>query len=122
MKDSEKLILNLKESIGNKDPIEFFSMLVDAFDILFNKIDSLTKDNNKLRTFTALSIKWEPKIASDLLSKQIEILRQDKLTYHNEIHNLKAAYAEGKVVRSYDEFCSFWINELGWHPFLDYRD
>lgn len=116
------LIKEMRDCIGKKDPIEFFSLMTEVFDILFNDLDQLKEDNTRLKICTALSIQWEPKVASELLAKQIDVLRKDKDTYFSEIHDLKTAYAEGKVVKSYDEFCKFWITTLGWHPFLEYKD
>ena len=55
-----------------------------------------------------------------MLIKEIEVLRNDKITYAEEISALKKAYAEGQVVQSYDTFCQFWVDTLGWHPFLEY--
>jgi len=118
----EELLKEMKECVGNKDPIEFFSLMVDVFSNLFNELDQLKTDNTRLRIYAAFPIQWDPKVASDLLSDEIDILRRDKETYHSEIHDLKVAYAEGKIVKSYDEFCKFWVTTLGWHPFLDYKD
>ena len=116
----EDLLKDMKETIGNKDPIVFFEKMVDAFGLLFDRIDQLEADNRRLQTHTALAIQWEPRVASDLLAKQIEILRQDKATYFNELTALKKAYAENIVTQNYPDFCQFWLDTLGWHPFLDY--
>jgi hypothetical protein len=115
----EDVLKEMKEACGTKDPIEFFSKMVDMFSLLFDRIDSLEKNLGRVKTQSALSIHWEPKVASDLLAKQVEVLRKDKDTYFNEITELKKAFAEDKVTQNYDEFVDFWINALGWHPFLD---
>lgn len=116
----EDLLKEMKESIGTKDPVVFFQSMIDVFNLLFDRIDSLESSNHRLQTNTALAIQWEPKVASNLLSKQIDILRQDKETYFTELSALKIAYGENKVTQSYAEFCKFWVDTLGWHPFLDY--
>ena len=116
----EALLKEMRETIGNKDPIVFFEKMVDVFDLLFDRVDQLEAQNHRLQTYAALAIQWEPKVASDLLAKQIEILRQDKDTYFNELTALKRAYAEDRVTQNYHDFCQFWLDTLGWHPFLDY--
>ena len=117
----EDLIKELKEAVGNKDPIEFFAKFVDVFNMLFDRIDQLDHDLLSVRISTTLAIQWEPKIASDLLAEQVNILREDKGTYHVELTALKKAFAEDKITQSYSEFCKFWQEVLGWHPFLNYK-
>jgi hypothetical protein len=57
-----------------------------------------------------------------MIAKEINNLRAlDKETYASEIAQLKQAYSEDKVTQSYPEFCQFWENTLGWHPFIDYK-
>lgn len=128
-----ELIDKLKESVGNKEPIEYFEcltgaieMLIDANIVQSEMIIELQKDNlaiksqlNRIKTQTALAIQWEPKVAASMLGKQIDILRQDKDTYFNEIDILKKAYTEDRVTQNYHDFCKFWTETLGWHPFLD---
>lgn len=116
----EDLLKEMKESIGTKDPVVFFEKFIDVFGLLFDRIDHLEADNQRLQTYTALAIQWEPKVASDLLAKQIEVLRQDKDTYFNELSALKRSYSENIVTQNYPDFCRFWLDTLGWHPFLDY--
>ena len=115
----EDILKDMKEACGTKEPIEYFAKLTDVLSMLFDRIDGLEKTLNRVKTQSALAIHWEPKVASDLLAKQVEILRQDKDTYFNEINTLKQAFAEDKVTQNYNEFCEFWQNVLGWHPFLD---
>jgi hypothetical protein len=117
----EDLLKEMKESIGIQDPIVFFGKMIDVFTLMFDKIDSLEKDLKQAKLQSALAIQWEPKLAADMIAKQIEILRQDKDTYFNEISFLKEAYAAGIVTQSYKEFVEFWDNVLGYHPFLDYK-
>lgn len=109
----------MKESIGTKDPIVFFDMLTDLYAILFEKIEKLEADNHKIKMLSALATKWDPRVASDLLAKEITMLRLQKDVYFDEITKLKQAYADNKVTQSYEEFCSFWQETLGWHPFME---
>lgn len=115
----EDLLKEMKDACGTKDPIEYFAKLTDVLGMLFDRIDHLEKKLGRVKTQSALAIHWEPKVASDLLAKEVEVLRQDKDTYFNEIDALKKAFAEDKVTQNYADFCSFWQETLGWHPFLD---
>lgn len=117
----EDLISEMKGSIGTREPIVFFQKMVDAFNLLFDRLDQLESDLKKVKVQSALSIQWEPKLASEMLAKQVYVLRQnkDKDAYANEIEALKVAYAQDKVTQNYQEFCKFWVETLGWHPFLD---
>lgn len=111
----------MSNSIGTKEPIEFFSHMVSLFEVLFDKIDKLEAGVHNIKTNSALAIMWEPKVAANMISKQIEILRKDKETYFAEISSLKEAYSNDIVTQNYSDFCEFWITTLGWHPFLDYK-
>jgi hypothetical protein len=115
----EDLLKDMRTAVGTKDPLEFFAGLVDVFTLLFDRIDLLEKDLHRVKTQSSLAIQWEPKVASDLLAKEVDVLRKDKDTYFNEITALKKAFAEDKVTQNYQEFCRFWQDTLGWHPFLD---
>lgn len=117
----EELLLELKNAVGNKNPIEFFQKFVDVFVLLFDKIENVEKQLNQIKTYSALAIKWEPKIASDLLAIEIEKLRSEKDLFYNELSAFKAAYAENKVTQNYYDFCKFWLDTLGYHPFINYR-
>ncbi len=117
----EDLLLEMKKCVGVQDPIVFFEKMVDVFNLLFDKIDTLQKDVQQAKLQSALAIQWEPKMASTMLTNQINILRQDKDTYFDEISELKKAFAENIVTLNYDTFCKFWQEVLGWHPFLDYK-
>src|ERR1039458_10317110 len=112
----EDVLKEMKASVGTKDPVEFFQKLTDVLGLLFDRIDRLENTVHRIRTQSALAIKWEPKVASNLLSKQVTILRQDKETYFSEIAALVKAFAEDEVTQNYDLFCEFWTNTLGWHP------
>lgn len=117
----EDIIKEMKEAIGTKEPIEFFSKMVDMFDFLFNRIDQLSVDINKANTKATLAIQWEPKVAASMLSSMIEDLRDDKGTYFEEISKLKKAFVEDRVTQNYNDFCNFWEDTLGYHPFLSYK-
>lgn len=116
----EVLLKEMKDMVGNKDPIEFFAKMVDVFDLLFNKLDAMEALLKKVKNNSALSINWDPKLASTMLTSQIDKLRLSRDIYENEIKLFKDAYTENKVTQSYDEFVNFWQDTLGFHPFLDY--
>lgn len=116
----QDLLKQMRESIGTQDPVVYFDKLVTAFEMLFDRIDSLEEMNHRLRIQTALAVQWDPKIASDIISKQVNILRkQDSVTFASEIDTLKLAFAQDVVTQNYDSFCTFWLDTLGYHPFLD---
>lgn len=117
----EQLLKEMKESIGTKDPIVFFESMIDVFGLMFDHIERLEVDLRRVKTYSALSVQWEPRVALDMLAEQIEILRRDKDTYFQELSILKVAYAEDSVTQNYQVFCQFWLVTLGWHPFLDYN-
>lgn len=117
----EDVLKEMKTMVGQKDPIVFFEKMVDMFSLLFDRLDNLEADLNRVKTNTALSIQWDPRVANDMLAKQIEVLRQDKDTYHAELSACKQAYAVGLVTQHYSTFVEFWLDTLGWHPFLDYE-
>ena len=117
----EDLLKEMKETIGTKDPIEFFAKMVDVFGLLFDRIDRLDQELLCVRINSSLAIEWEPKLASDMLAEQVNVLRRDKDTYFSELTALKQAFAEDKVTQNYRDFCQFWIDTLGWHPFLNYK-
>jgi len=117
----EDVLQEMKDMVGNKDPIEFFGKMVDMFGLLFDQIDALKQETMSVRINSALAIQWEPKLAADMLTAQVNVLREDKETYFNEISALKKAFGEDKVTQSYKEFVDFWQETLGWHPFLNYK-
>lgn len=122
----EDLLKEMRDCVGYKEPIGFFRKMVDVFILIFEKLDSIEKkietletSTDRIRVQSALSIQWEPKVAADMLCKQIDILRKDKDTYHKEISDLKKAYTEDRVTQNYHDFCKFWQDTLGWNPFLE---
>jgi len=109
-------------SIGNKDPIEYFKNITILLRELFNKIDHLESQVKQAKFNAALAIDWDAKLAADMISKQIDILRssQDKDLYKEELRKLKAAYSLS--FNNPKSFVDFWIETLGYHPFLDYNE
>lgn len=119
--DRKTLLKEMKDSVGTQDPIVFFAKMVDVFNLLFDRIDELEDEVKESNLKAALAIQWEPKLASGMISKVIEDLRQNRDTYQEEISQLKKAFIEDKVTQNYNEFCRFWQDVLGYHPFLDYE-
>ncbi len=117
----EDLLAEMRKSIGTQDPVVFFEKMVDVFDLLFNQIDQLKFDVNKANIKATLAIKWEPRVASQMLVDMIHDLREDKDTYSEPLAELNKAYAENIVTLNYDTFCNFWEDVLGYHPFLKYK-
>src|SRR5271166_3760678 len=105
----EDLLADMKKSCGTQEPVVFFEKMVDVFTLLFDRIDQLEVDLDRVRTQSALAIQWEPKMASSMLANQINILRQDKDTYFEELSALKKAFVENKVTQNYSDFCAFWM-------------
>lgn len=117
----QDIIREMKAVVGTREPLVFFDKMTDLFTLLFDRIDKLESDLLSVRVNSALAIQWEPKLASDMLVAQVDILREDKETYANELSSLKKAFAEDKITQSYPKFVAFWQETLGWHPFLNYR-
>jgi len=119
--DRKTLLKEMKETIGTREPIVFFEKMVDMFSLLFDRIEKLEKDLGETRMNAALAIQWEPKVARAMITDEISILRENKDTYVEEISKLKKAFIEDKVTQNYNEFCLFWEETLGFHPFLSYE-
>lgn len=116
----EDLLKEMKDSVGTKDPIVFFEKMVDVFNLMFDQLDELKAANQKLKTQSALAIQWDSRVASDMLADEVNTLRErDKDTYANEITALKKAWVDDQVTQNYNDFCNFWQETLGFHPFLD---
>ena len=118
--DKEQILKDLKESVLNKEPIEYFGKLAETLELLFSKIQNLENNLNQVKVQSALAIQWEPKVAADMLNKQIEVLRKDKDLYKTEISAFKKAVIEDIITQNYSSFCVFWQMILGFHPFLNY--
>lgn len=116
----QDLLKEMKDAVGTQEPIVFFAKMIDVFNLMFDRIDQLENNLRQVKNHAALAIEWEPKVAASMIAKQIEALRQDKDTYFMEIEALKKAYADDIVTQNYTQFCQFWLDTLGWHPFLDY--
>lgn len=118
----QDLIKEMKASVGVREPLVFFEKMADLFTVLFDKIDKLEADNARLKTLVPLAIQWEPRVAADMLTRQIESLKAaDRDAYATEVLAFKKAYAEDVITQEYADFCRFWTDTLGWHPFLDYQ-
>jgi hypothetical protein len=125
-KQVSDLVEKMEKTIGTKEPIEYFSLLTQAVSMLLqqnnlqlDQIKSLRSELNRVKTQSALSIQWEPKVAANMMSNQIDILRNDKDTYFQELEAFKKAYTEDRVTQNYHDFVAFWTTTLGWHPFLE---
>lgn len=119
--DRKALLKDMKDSVGTQDPIVFFAKMIDVFNLLFDRIEKMEKDLGETRMNAALAIQWEPKVAQAMITDQIRILRENKDDYVEEISKLKKAFIEDKVTQNYNEFCVFWEETLGFHPFLSYE-
>lgn len=116
----EDVLKEMKESIGSKDPIEFFAKLTDVFTLLFDRIDQLEEKVTKASTVAVAALHWDPRVASDMISNQVKKLRDtDKVGFADEVMALKKAYADDVVTQNYEDFVVFWKSTLGFHPFLD---
>lgn len=119
----QELIRDMKSVVGTREPLVFFEKMTDLFTMLFDKIDRLELELHHVKTNSALAIQWEPRVAADMLSKEIIKLKKlDKETYAFEIMELQKAYGDDRVTQEYMSFCQFWQDTLGWHPFLDYTE
>jgi hypothetical protein len=117
----QELIKDMKSTIGTREPTVYFDKMTDLFTMMFDKIDRLEAELHRVKTNSALAIQWEPRVAADMLSREITKLKKlDKETYAFEIIDLQRAYGEDRVTQEYTSFCQFWQDTLGWHPFLDY--
>jgi hypothetical protein len=117
----DQLLKDMESSVGTKDPLVYFKNMTLLFKFLFEELDSLSQENEMLKTMTALAIKWEPTVARDMLDAQVNRLRESKDVYHAEISDFKKARMEDSVTQNYDSFCKFWEDTLGYHPFIDYK-
>lgn len=124
----DDLLKEMKESVGTRDPIEFFSKLTDVFNLLFDRIDSLESLLKKINLNSVLAITWDRHVAGEMLDAEIQWMRtngKDTIIgtnmYDDEIRALQKAYMYGDNCQSYAAFCTFWIDTLGYHPFLESR-
>ena len=120
------LIDKMDQTIGVKEPIEYFKLLTQSISTLLQQnvlqleqIKKLRIELDRVKTQSALSIQWEPKVAANMMANQIDILRNDKDTYFQELEAFKKAYTEDRVTQNYHDFVTFWVTTLGWHPFLE---
>ena len=122
----QSIIHDMNDAVGTKEPIEYFKSLTSAVEVMFNlllvqdrQLQLLREELQKVKTQSALAIQWEPKVAAEMLSKQIDVFRKDKDTHFHELGVFKKAYTDDRVTQNYHDFVEFWSNTLGWHPFLD---
>jgi hypothetical protein len=115
----KQILKEMKESIGTRDPVEYFDKLTDCLSALFDEIEKLNESNYKFKQLTTLAIKWDPKVASELIIIETKKLSNNKEFYGDLINTLKEAYNANEVTQSYEEFCTFWQDTLGWHPFME---
>lgn len=119
--DRQILLKEMEKCIGIQEPLVYFEKMTKLFAVMFDHIEALEKQISQLKNRTALAIQWEPKVASDMLSKEIAALKKaGKDIYAQEIAALQVAYAEDRITQEYADFCKFWQDTLGYHPFLDY--
>lgn len=117
----DTLLKEMRDCIGTQNPTVFFEKMTRVFELMFEHIEGLELNSRRLRTLVPLAIQWEPKVAANMLAQEIEHMKKaDKDTYANEIQAFKVAYAEDRVTQEYADFCKFWQDTLGYHPFLDY--
>ena len=119
--DRKKLLQEMRDCVGTQNPVVFFEKMIDVFALLFDRIDGLEAELKETRMNATLAIQWEPRVAQAMLTAQINILREDKDTYFDEISKLMQAFKEDKVTQDYSTFCTFWQETLGFHPFLNYK-
>ena len=119
--DRKTLLKEMKDSVGTQEPVVFFAKMVDVFNLLFDRMEKLEKDLGETRMNAVLAIQWEPKVARVMITDQIRILRDEKEDYLDELSKLKKAFVEDKVTQNYHDFCIFWEDTLGFHPFLSYK-
>lgn len=119
--DRATLLKEMRSSIGTQAPTVYFEKMTDLLGMMFDHIENLEDDNKRLKSLVPLAIQWEPRVAANMLVDQIETLKKvDKDIYATEIQALKVAYAEDRITQEYADFCKFWQDTLGYHPFLDY--
>lgn len=126
--NKEDVLKEMKESVGTKDPEIFFSKMVDLFSLLFDKIDSLSKDLERVQLNSTMAIHWDERLAMKMVNDEIQHMRatgKDHASnlniYSNEIYSLQCVYKDSSVIKNYVEFCKFWQDTLGYHPFLEAR-
>lgn len=116
------LLKEMSDSVGVQEPVHYFLQLTQVLGLLFDRLDQVEKEVQLVKTYTALAIEWDPKVASNMLAEQIKKMRSqvDRDVYLVEIAALQVAYATDIITQEYASFCQFWQDTLGYHPFLDY--
>ena len=126
--NSKDLLKEMKDSIGTKDPEVFFAKMTDLFSVLFDKIDSLNEELERVKLNSAMAIHWDERIALKMIDDEIQHMRttgKDAVfggnIYDNEINSLQLTYMGSDRIKSYAAFCKYWQEVLGYHPFLEQR-
>lgn len=118
----QDLLKQMQDTIGVQDPIVYFDKFTQLLGLLFDRLDTLETQVQRLGAHVSLAIQWDPKVASNMLAQQIKTLkRADKDIYTCEIAALQAAYTNDHITQEYSDFCTFWQEVLGYHPFMDYE-
>ena len=129
MKDVNTALKEMLDSVGTKAPVEYFENLVYVLTHLVEQNKALATELRDIKTHSALAIKWDAKVARNMIVDIIAKLRKDGSDgssdksvniFTNEIAGLKQAFVDDKVTQDYETFCQFWTDTLGWHPFLRY--
>lgn len=113
------LIKEMKNSIGVKEPVDFFHNMTDLLESMLNRLSDIEDKLKIVTTQSSLGINWDPKIASEMLVAEIEKMRANKEVFATELHAFKVAYGENEITKDYQTFVNFWVDTLGWHPFID---
>jgi hypothetical protein len=116
------LLKEMSDSVGVQEPVHYFGLLTKVLGLLFDRLDRVEKEVQLVKTYTALAIEWDPRVAANMLAEQIKKMKShvDRDIYLVEIAALQLAYADDVITQEYTSFCQFWQDTLGYHPFLDY--
>lgn len=123
------LIKEMKDSVGTQNPEVYFQKMTELFNLLFDKMDELTNQMNRVQLNSTMAIYWDERLALKMIDAEIKHMRmygKDPLLggniYSDEIQVLQGVYKDSSVIKSYPDFCQFWQDILGYHPFLDARE
>ncbi len=124
----QDLLKSMRESIGTQSPEVYFSKLTDLFSLLFDRIDSLEEDLERVKLNSTMAIHWDERVAMKMVDDEIvhmEKTGKDPMLggniYAQEITWLKGIYLNRVPLQNYENFCRYWQDVLGYHPFLEAR-
>ena len=120
----KKDLLNiLKSSVGKEDPIVYFATLAEVIEQFSSSLESMESQLKLIERNSVLAIEWDAKVALDMILEQIEALRAspNREIYDDIILQLKTASVTPSITENYKQFCKFWLDTLGFHPFLNYK-